>query len=587
MGGSPLTFEYRLTNIGELSTQVSRLAMDNPTLQSSRHGATAAAIDHSAWSECKSFVKGAEYCLVQDTYDGVRQELGHSGVTLAPRHFSDKPSNFDAAGRAGDFAGEVAKFWLVSQAAGKVTGIGALRAASTWKSEGLKMGLTGSMVAATTPVSEHGHFARDKSESVIEGLGSMATFGAVNGASNEIGLLGRAGYRTCLGDGAVYGFSGAISGVAGEEIHSLMTGGEGMCMSSLGKMAATNAVLGFGLAGIERLRPVQAIKFQAITDGAPTSTVSTEDWAAVHYDGKKAIRSPILTWLAEHKPELRPANYAELKAAAWQDKGAVSLSLGDWAPQERRAVLAELRRMGQKDLVKDSNIDAFISRFAQPKLQAAAEQYAQSVKPVEQAYDDLDSMIGSRSEFAGRSAEELMDHAELSEKLKLPENRDLLAQVNKIADLQGELSARPEEATLQRAIQTQYDALNAEFGLPSLKAHVHVGQDASTDYGSLFIGMGETPSISAETVERGYHEFTHHAQGFFKGAETLKYVAKLPYYIGANLIGLRDSLPALQNTSTRELFLNSYVGSSIEKQAYATGFLARLRSLAAGLPSDN
>ncbi len=551
------------------------------------------AADHSLLSECGTFLSSVKYSIIQEPYDGVRQLLSHANITVAPRHLADKPLQSDGFAIAGSFVGSTVKFWLVNQAMGKLTRIGRLGATSTWQAEALKMGLTGSAIEAATPISEDGQFARHKATSMIESLGSFAVFGAANGQANELGLLGRAGFRTYLADSIVNGLSGTASGITGAELHALLQHGRTANLTELAGSAAGNMALGFGLASLDRLMPGRGIRLKAAADGCRTSDASTEEWVSKHYDGKTEIRAPILTWLAENKPKLRPPNYQELRARAWQETSPVDLNLSDWASHQRPSVIRELRRLSQSALASDSNIDAFISRLTRPHLQNLASEFGKSVEAEKQSQRELEKEWSKHPELANTSLLDLLYNQQTREQLKAAGNENLLELATRYEKLGNQADRAPEKKLFEQALQIEFDAIRKELGSPQLEVHpvAMVGGECDDHPAQrMWIGTGEQPSMSATTLKTAYHEFTHHIQGGrLYGKETLAYYAKLPFYKVSQFLELQDSIPispeqAILKIATRRQFINSYVGYSNERQAHAIALLTQIRAIAAGLP---
>jgi hypothetical protein len=538
-------------------------------------------------TESAHFLCGAAYGLMQAPADGIQQLVSQESENASPLHIVDAPADGDKFGQAGRLVGSAVEFWLVNAAVGKLSGIGKLRAISTASREAIKMGLTGAAVAAATPVTESDHFGLRKGAAIIEAVGAYSTFGAINGKVNSMGLLGRAGFRSYLNDGLIYGLSGTASGLVGSELHAGLTQQRPASLEELGVGAGQNMLLGFALASIDHVMPVKSLKIEPASDGAATSKLSTEKWVADHYDGKTEIRSPILTLLAENTPELRPPNYGELRTRAFAEKNSQDLSLGDWAPEQRVSVVKELRRLSSTKVWTDANIDAFISRFTTPKLVGLVSDFDRTSRPIAQAMTKVEEEVARHPELAKHSPTAISYDKATREALRNAGHGKFLDLVDEANSLRSKGFNPPEQQLMNAELQSQINAISANVGVPKVTFVGYAAEAGQSIDGYMEVGMGRNPAMSAETLERTLHEFNHHIQGPLYGTETLAYVAKYPVYSGLKRLGLANDIPRMQAPNTREEYLKNYIGTTIEVQSYATGLLGRIRALASGLPSEN
>lgn len=481
-------------------------------------------------AQSKSFGLGLETGLVQEPLDAVRQIAYHAGITTAKieqtsKSTADSAATDSVAFLAGKTVGKVAEFWLINRAVGAVSGIGQINALSTTGSEALKMGVSGAISGALTPVSDK-NFATEKLSGIASEGAAFASFGAVQGRFSELSVLGRPGFRTFWQDATVNATAGALSGAVGADVQSLLKTGQVASLDVIGSSMLQNAVMGIGFSALDHSLPRAAVKIRPTGDGIKGSAHSTEDWSTNIYDSSHGeLRSPILTWLTEKNKVPRPENYEQVRGTLWE-QNAVDLSLADWSPQNRPAVIRALREIAHPDLGKDSNIDAFLGRLTTRETTENVNAYA--ANPTDRAAS-----------------------AEL--------NRNLLGTLNKVAD---------------------------DIGIPKLRAVYAYASESSMRIGdTLDLGLGRKPALNAMSADNIYHEFTHHTQGSYRDIGTLLYLAKTPYYFAAKRLGLMDEYPVMQATRGREDFLNKYIGSPQEKQAWATGMLVRIRAVAAGMPN--
>jgi len=532
------------------------------------------------------FLRGAEYGIFQKPADGMTQLFSGGQQNTASMQIVDAPAEGDKFGQAGSAVGSAIDFCLIDMAVGRLSGIGQLAATSTARMEALKMGLTGALVAAATPVQESDHFGLRKTAAFVDNVGEFAIFGAINGKATSLGLMGRPGFRSYLSDSIVYGLSGTASGLVGAELHTGLTKGRLATFKELGVGAGENMALGFALAGFDHIVPGNKLKIDTAPDGAKTSKLTTEDWVAQHYDGQTEIRSPILTFLAESRPELRPPDYEVLRLKAFAENNTVDLSLGDWAPEQRTTVITELRRMGNSKLWTDQNIDAFISRFTTPDLVARVSDYEGAVRPVNEAIAKAQDALAKHPELAGKRLEALRYDPKAREEIKNAGNGDLLDLIDEVGNLQYKTFASPEEKSMNESLQSTLDKVSSEIGLPRAKIVGNTGQSGQSFESYIEVGLGHTPALSAESLERTIHEFNHHLQGPIYGKETLTYLAKYPIYKGLSRLGWIDEIPPMQQANSTAEYFSNYIGTTKEIESYSIGLLSRLRALAAGRPSE-
>jgi len=518
------------------------------------------------------------------SYDGIKQIAEKIDLAL-PVWDMTQASVGSTSGKLGAALGSLAEFWLINRAAGKVTGAGRLTALSTTRGEALKMGITGGALGLLEPVENDRNFGWAKAVSIVEGASSMSVFGAATGFQARWAVMGRPGYRSFLGEALTNSAAGAVSGIVGAEVHSLGLHGKAADWVELRGQVATNAALGFGLAGADRLvfgRNKIALR---MADGSlPKPAITTEDWVQNSYDGKTEIRSPILTWLAEFRRDLRPDNYEQLRARAWAETNGVNLNLSDWSSAQRPAVISALRRLAKTDLASDANIDAFISQMNSPAINSALPEFAAVNKPSFDFEEQIRAAIAKSPELTSIGDLNVRNWPDLLP----PGHVELVALIEEANKARRLVWETGRTNRLEPLLQEQFARLSGETGLPVARVSASYGsQNGLHIQDFLGFGMGRATSMSAFVVERTLHEFEHHRQGPISGIESVIYLLKYPYYLLRQKLGFIDQLPMKQTGGSAHEYFTNYVGSSTEKAAYATGLLARIRALAQGLPEGD
>ncbi|MBS2003867.1 MAG: hypothetical protein JST44_20340, partial [Cyanobacteria bacterium SZAS LIN-5] len=378
-------------------------------------------------AQSKLFSKGLEKGLVDEPFDAIRQIAYHTGFSSQPI----KPTQIEpevessAAFQTGKMVGKIGEFWLINRTVGNVSGLGHLNALSTKNSEALKMGISGAVSGAFTPVNDS-NFAREKLASIVSEGAAFATLGGITGVAAENGFLGRPGFRSFWHDAGINATAGAISGGVGVNIDSLISKGQMASAETTKSAMLQNAIFGAGLAAIDHSLPRVPRNIQATGNGIKGSAHSTEDWSANVYDSRLGdIRSPILTWLADKNLVPKPPKYEALRDRAWRDEGSTDLSLSDWTPQQRPAVVQAVRKVAHADLGRDSNIDAFIGRLTSSDNLAAIHAYRLSQEPVLRTAGKIEDLMSANPAFKGMPLEQILYDDSLKSILNQPENATL------------------------------------------------------------------------------------------------------------------------------------------------------------------
>ncbi|MBS2003912.1 MAG: hypothetical protein JST44_20565 [Cyanobacteria bacterium SZAS LIN-5] len=141
-------------------------------------------------------------------------------------------------------------------------------------------------------------------------------------------------------------------------------------------------------------------------------------------------------------------------------------------------------------------------------------------------------------------------------------------------------------STASQKLKAELNGISADLGIPPLLSlNISASRYGSTIRNDLYVGLGNPPKVDPITAEHIYHEFNHHTQGPMHGIETIAYYAKTPVYSVLKRVGLIDEIPLMQATRTRNEYMAKYIGSTSEREAWATGLLVRLRAIAAGIPN--
>jgi hypothetical protein len=253
--------------------------------------------------------------------------------------------------------------------------------------------------------------------------------------------------------------------------------------------------------------------------------ISIDKFVAEFEPGSQpAIRSAVLDWLAEAKPALRPKAFKEARASAPVDKLGLAepLDLGAWAPEERRALVAELKRMAGFDPAHEKHslaaikllkmhtrdwaeadlrpLRAQVSR-ADHEAQVAATKFEQAVRQVP-TLKDVDFQTVS-SQWP-----ELRKHPAIKERFDLAQDTHsaYLSLCDQLA---------PQYERRGQALTRCFADLASARNLPSPQVIVDDLIPAGGMYypGRARIGVtgqeAAQPGLSALLVDKLLHEFTH------------------------------------------------------------------------------
>lgn len=467
-------------------------------------------------------LQSAAYEFAQTPIDGVSQFVGKlTGHDIKGPQIIPKPDHQNAWTFGGDLIGQVAQYVVASKALH--TGLrqgGFLPSAApiSW----LEAATAGTAVDLLHPVDpKAGNYGWEKLRSAGVAFGTFAAMGATNEWFYNRGTFGRAGRRTLGESIAANSFSGFFGGVANSELDSLSHGEPLPSLNRFGSSVACytafGAMFGAGEHALFRvnlnLKPAEGTNLRG-----PTS----EEYVMHHLDPNNPIRSPILTWLAENRPDLRPPGYAEFKAENLSRPATEmeNLSLDAWAPEDRPRVLNELRKMAKTQLADDSNIDAFISRMRAPEFEAYQPEGDPRRIRLHQRWEDaterLTQYVDSHQDLRAYPLATLMkDQAKLAQHPQLRVLFDELAAAEQT--YKQFARAQLDASGIEDALRARVDAMTREVGLPKLQ-HVESKIDdtggAYNMYESRYnIGERAIAGGTASAHETQLHELVHHEQG--------------------------------------------------------------------------
>jgi len=465
-------------------------------------------------------LQSSAYTFLQSPIDGVTQIVSKvTGTHLQPLQIISAPSEHNGWTFAGDTLGSVAQFVLASK--GLRLGLakaGVMSAAAPMTI--LETTATGAAVDVLHPVSDSENnflWAKVRNAGIAAG-----TFAVMSGTSNLVGqidFVGRAGRRGIAESIGVNAFSGMMGGMANAELeavgHGKLAPDADTLTSRTAQYAAFGALFGVADATLNRAKIVITPAKNSAHENVPT----TEEYVA-HLN--RPLKSPLLTWIAENRPNLRPPNYEAYKASIGTTPTAElqHLDLNDWSVQQRPLVLSEIRKIASRtQLSSDSNIDAFISRLNIPELHDYASPSRVALRT--QAYTGWAEASGRLDAYI--TADPVLREMHLGNLLKdtklqetNPQLKGLIADVGTTEGAYRDLvAAHVAETNVNSALTKTLNGIAKEVGLPKLNGVEITNDHRQGSYASqdLKIGIGENvvkDGLTAETAETGLHEFVHH-----------------------------------------------------------------------------
>ncbi|MDR3616831.1 MAG: hypothetical protein P4L53_24960 [Candidatus Obscuribacterales bacterium] len=300
--------------------------------------------------------------VFQNDLNGAQQIADHIRGTKSVQFdfikAGDARSGWSAAGT---LIGHVAEYAVLNKVLGGVLRSAEAPVISVTRGATVS-GISGATIGLLQPITDDkANFAYAKFSQAAVGFGTFATMSGTEKFLAKGSLFGRPGRRTLADSISVNTVAGAASGVVGSELSSILnnerfsTGAEVRSQAASG--AAFGAVFGAVDAKLSRAKLSDETSPEFKRTFPDHNLPSTEKFVKDHYDVDKPLSSPILSWLAIHRPELRPENYESLSQGLGKDE---FLDLASWSPEGRVKVVKALRALSQSDLTKDAQMDEFI-----------------------------------------------------------------------------------------------------------------------------------------------------------------------------------------------------------------------------------
>jgi hypothetical protein len=471
----------------------------------------------------------AAHTFAQTPIDGVTQLVGKiSGQDLKPFQLVSAPKEQNGWTTAGSIAGSVAQFVTVS----KVLRLGLAKAdlmAFRAPMTAMEAGVSGAAVDLLHPVSkDEANFGWAKLRNAGVAFGTFAVMTGTSNKLSEADLVRRAGRRTLAESVTLHGFTGAVGGVTNAELEAL---GQGKLLPNRHNLLTRTeeyALFGALFGGADVMLNSGRIRIRpAENNSKPGRVPTTEQWVK-SYDGSQPLESPLLNWIAENRPALRPPGYDAWKAklSTTPSTELRNLDLSAWTVEQRPALLAEVRKLASgTQLSADSNIDAFISRIDLPELR----EYASPARA-----EARGKAFTQWTESSGRLKTHIDSDATLREmhwdRLLSPEVQqprpDLTRLINETRAAETAygsiVKTHLAETKVESAMSRALNSMAAEVGLPKIQ-NVKVSFDHRDGwYSGKEVGLGDkviATGHSGNTAETSLHEFVHHdfRPGFLRG----------------------------------------------------------------------
>lgn len=479
------------------------------------------------------FVHAAAHTFIQTPIDGVTQIFGKvTNQNLHPIELISAPKENNNWTFAGDTVATVGQFVLAQKGLRSgLSGMGVVSAtAPTRLWETVVSGTAVDILHPVDPNEKNFLWAKTRNAAI-----SAGTFAAMGGTSKLLAdgdMVTRVGRRGLAESISMHAFSGAVGGMANAELEALGHGKAApdidTLLSRTKQFAAFGALFGAVDATVNRAH----VNFsKADNQIGRTSAPTTEDFIRNNVSDSNPMRSPMLTWLAENRPNLRPPNYeaykAEIVTKPTLDRP--HLGLNDWPVEQRGQVLAEIRKIASKtQLSSDANIDAFISRLDTPEFReysspARAEARNQAYSDWSKASEKLQKYVEADPVLNEMSTSKIVTSTELQQ--SHPALGPMIAEISAAEKTYTNLvQSHVAETKIEPALGKTMNALADEAGLPEIGSVKVNGADlADGTYQSdgRVLSVNDRilrSGLSPETAETTYHEFVHHDYrlGFFQ-----------------------------------------------------------------------
>lgn len=471
------------------------------------------------------FVQSAAHTFIQTPIDGITQIYNKAtNQNLQPLELVSAPKENNNWTLAGDTLATVGQFVIASK--GLRAGVSEMGLVSPTAPTRLwETVASGTAVDLLHPVDPNEKsFLWAKTRNALVTAGTFAAMGKTSELFADADVVRRAGRRGIAESIVLHGFSGAIGGATNAELEALGHGKAAPDLDTLlnrtKQYAAFGALFGVADATINRA----SVKLSNSDGEIGKSTAPTsEEFVRKYVNEKTPMRSPMLTWLAENNPKLRPPNYEAFKAdiitKPTLDRG--HLGLIDWPAEQRPQILDEVRKIASRtQLSSDANIDAFISRLNIPELKdyaspARVEARSQAYSDWAKASKELENFVAADPALNEMSLAKIVVSPEVQ--AAHPALRPLIENVSTAEKSYGDLvRSHIAETHVESALNGTVNSIADQAGLPPIEQVRVIGNaNASGTYHSRGRVLSLNDSVlrtglSPETAETTMHEFVHH-----------------------------------------------------------------------------
>ncbi len=471
------------------------------------------------------FVHAAAHTFIQTPIDGVTQIFSKAtNQNLHPLELISAPKENNNWTFAGDTVATVGQFFLAQKGLRSgLSGMGMVSAtAPTRLWETVAAGTAVDILHPVDPNEKNFLWAKTRNAAI-----SAGTFTAMGGTSKLLAdgdLVTRVGRRGLAESISMHAFSGAVGGFTNAELEALGQGKAAPDLDTLVNRIKQFAAFGAVFGAVDATFNRANVNFsKADNQIGRTNAPTSEEYIRNNVSDASPIRSPMLTWLAENRPNLRPPNYEAYKndIVTKPTLDRPHLGLNDWPVEQRPQVLAEIRKIASRtQLSSDANIDAFISRLDTPEFReysspARVEARSQAYSEWSKASENFQKYVEADPVLHEMTTAKIITNTELQQ--SRPALGQMIAEISAAEKTYTNLvKSHVAETNIEPAMHKTMNALADEAGLPPLEAVKVTGADAAEGkYWSLgrTIGVNDRvlrTGLSPETAETTYHEFVHH-----------------------------------------------------------------------------
>lgn len=460
------------------------------------------------------FVHSAAFTFAQLPMDGIAQTISrYRDRTVDAPQLVSRPEHENLWTMAGSTTASVGHFILATKAIkGKPGTVTAMEAGSA-----------GALVEFLQPVTtKESSFWWAKARNSGVAFGTFATMVGTNHLADKAGLVGRAGRRSIAESIGLNTLSGLNGGLAHTQLdamgHGKLFGNINDYTSNGLKYAAFGALFGGAEATLYRAKYLLKPAENAPRTG---SLKTTEQWVMDYKTGGEPLQSPLLNWIAENRPKLRPPNYESYKAQMRSTPIAEMkfLDLAAWPVSQRPALLKEIRKLASStQMSKDANIDAFITRMNTPELRAYSA--PERVQTRTDAYSKWAESSGRLDKIieADPVLREMTHGKLFNSKDLIAKNPSLKTAIDEVAATEkayAEIVARHvKETNVEVGVTNVLNSVASDIGLTRLNSvKVQYDKGGNAWYKLDQVGLGERVAgsgLSAESADATIHEFVHH-----------------------------------------------------------------------------